>query len=193
MKKPNKKEMVLEIAARQMHLKGYNNTGIQEILNEAQIPKGSFYFYFKSKEDLGLQVIEYFGNFFTDQLEAYLNQKDAPRLQNLKTFFEDFLSFFIEGNYEGGCPIGNLALEMADVNEKFRTKLDEVFSRGISKIQNELELAKEEGVISQSLALDGMAQFIFFSWEGMIMQMKLKKDSQPLENFKQMVFEHLLY
>ena len=185
--------MVLEIAARQMHLKGYNHTGIQEILNEAKIPKGSFYFYFKSKEDLGLQVIEYFGQFINSQLEDHLSRNGSSRLENVKIFFTEFLGFFIEGNYEGGCPIGNLTLEMADVKEKFRTKLDEVFSTGISRIQKELVLAKEEGGINKNITLDGMAQFIFFSWEGMIMQMKLKKDTQPLENFKQMVFERLLY
>ena len=44
------KNKLLQIGAKHIHLKGFNNTGLQEILKEANVPKGSFYFYFKSKE-----------------------------------------------------------------------------------------------------------------------------------------------
>jgi len=56
----NTKSRLIEIGAEIIHLKGFNHTGIKEILEAAQVPKGSFYHYFESKEDFGLQVIDYF-------------------------------------------------------------------------------------------------------------------------------------
>jgi TetR/AcrR family transcriptional regulator, transcriptional repressor for nem operon len=54
----------LERGAEIIHLKGFNHTGVQEVLRAAGVPKGSFYNYFKNKEDFGLQVIDYFMEFF---------------------------------------------------------------------------------------------------------------------------------
>jgi TetR/AcrR family transcriptional repressor of nem operon len=56
--KQDAKERVLETGAAIVHRKGFHNTGIQEILKAAEIPKGSFYFYFDSKEDFGLQLVD---------------------------------------------------------------------------------------------------------------------------------------
>ena len=52
MTKESTREIILEHAARIIREKGFNNTGIQEILQSANVPKGSFYFYFKSKDEL---------------------------------------------------------------------------------------------------------------------------------------------
>ena len=56
----NTRQKILEVGAEIIHLKGYNHTGLQEILQAAGVPKGSFYNYFKNKEDFGLQVIDFF-------------------------------------------------------------------------------------------------------------------------------------
>jgi len=55
----------LERGAEIIHLKGFNHTGVQEVLRAAGVPKGSFYNYFKNKEDFGLQVIDYFMECFS--------------------------------------------------------------------------------------------------------------------------------
>jgi len=57
------KENILLTGARLIHEKGYNNTGLAEILRESGVPKGSFYFYFRNKEDFGLQVIDFYAGF----------------------------------------------------------------------------------------------------------------------------------
>jgi len=62
--KMNTKQKILQIGAEIIHRKGCNATGLQEILSAANVPKGSFYNHFKSKEDFGLQVIDYFSDFF---------------------------------------------------------------------------------------------------------------------------------
>ena len=59
MTKTDTKRKILEHGARLVHMKGFNHTGIQEILEVAGVPKGSFYFYFKSKEEFGLELVDY--------------------------------------------------------------------------------------------------------------------------------------
>ena len=65
------KNKLLQIGAKYVHLKGFNNTGLQEILKEAKVPKGSFYFYFKSKEEFGLEIIDVFLSFFEKELAKH--------------------------------------------------------------------------------------------------------------------------
>ncbi len=54
------KTALLEAGCRIMREKGYSNTGIQEVLGSTGVPKGSFYYYFDSKEDFALQIIDHF-------------------------------------------------------------------------------------------------------------------------------------
>ena len=61
---------ILAEGARIIHENGYNNTGIQEILIAAGVPKGSFYFYFKSKEDFGLQLVDFYLDFSVSNLDV---------------------------------------------------------------------------------------------------------------------------
>ncbi|MBI9078040.1 MAG: TetR/AcrR family transcriptional regulator, partial [Desulfatibacillum sp.] len=58
------KTRLLRAAAKIVITKGFNDTGLQEILDAARVPKGSFYFYFKNKEDFGLQLIDFYADFF---------------------------------------------------------------------------------------------------------------------------------
>ncbi|MBW1898902.1 MAG: TetR/AcrR family transcriptional regulator, partial [Deltaproteobacteria bacterium] len=81
--KENIKQKILAAGASIIHRKGYNHTGIQEILQTVGVPKGSFYFYFKNKEDFGLQVIDYFVSFFGAQAAPVLNDNSIPPLERM--------------------------------------------------------------------------------------------------------------
>jgi TetR/AcrR family transcriptional repressor of nem operon len=96
------KERILIKGAEIIHRKGFNNTGIQEILKAAGVPKGSFYFYFKSKEDFGLHLIDFFGNIFFSRSDKYLNDRSRSSLENLRHFFDEFLTYFEENEFKGG-------------------------------------------------------------------------------------------
>ena len=72
MAKETTRSRILEVGSTIIHQKGFNNTGIQEILDKAGVPKGSFYFYFKSKEDFGLALIDQFEAMVCGHLAAVL-------------------------------------------------------------------------------------------------------------------------
>ena len=96
------KEMILRKGARSVHEKGFNATGLQEILAEAGVPKGSFYFHFKSKEDFGLQLIDYYAGSYFNRLDQYLKDPSKTPLQRFRDFFDNQVSSFKKNNFKGG-------------------------------------------------------------------------------------------
>jgi len=121
--KEDTKTRILERGAEIIHLKGFNHTGVQEVLRAAGVPKGSFYNYFKNKEDFGLQVIDYFMEFFSRLARETLGDLSVPPLGRIRNFLCWFIEFFKSKDFAYGCPIGNLAQEMGDLSPAFREKL----------------------------------------------------------------------
>lgn len=186
------KAHLLATGARIVHEKGFNNTGIQEILLAAGVPKGSFYFYFKSKEDFGLALVDYYLEGMKQWMEKHLaSPGDAP-LDALKAFFGEFTALFLERGCKAGCPVGNICQEMADLNQAFRAKVEHCFSMMKENIAIPLRIARERGDIDQALDPDLTAQFMVNSWEGALLRMKAQNSIEPLVLFQAMVFERLL-
>jgi len=190
--KENIKQKILAAGASIIHRKGYNHTGIQEILQTVGVPKGSFYFYFKNKEDFGLQVIDYFVSFFGAQAAPVLNDNSIPPLERMKKFLEGFKVLFKEMNYECGCPLGNLAQEMGDLSPAFRTKLKDSLDLLIGLYADVLSEAKQAGDISEDLDIKETAGFIVSSWHGALIRMKIEKSDKPLDNHIRFIFNHIL-
>lgn len=178
-----KKDEIIIIAANLMHECGYHNLGIKRVLDEANIPKGSFYHYFKSKEDLALQVIEY----HIENTKKIFNQFDKS-IGGLRDFFNVFFHLIEEMEYKKGCPIGNLILELADEKESFREKLLE----WNNFLDSEIYKVLQESKLQDEIDLKKMASFIITSFEGAIMKSKLEKSREPIDAFSYYVFEVLL-
>ncbi len=188
----NTRERIIETGAEIIHRKGFNHTGIQEILNAAKVPKGSFYNYFKSKEDFGLQIVDYFLANFTRVAKKTLEDTSVSPLNRLYGFLTAFMEYFESQNYAGGCPIGNLAQEMGDLSPAFRQKLKDAIDMMAEAYTRVLAEAQEARKISKNFDVKEASYFIVAGWHGAIIQMKLKKSIAPLENHRKFVFEHIL-
>jgi TetR/AcrR family transcriptional repressor of nem operon len=183
---------ILEKGARIVHKKGFNHTGIQEILDAAGVPKGSFYHYFKSKEDFGLNLLDYYAAYFISRAERQMTDKAGPPIKRLKDFFEGFRVFFESNGCELGCPIGNLSQEMGDLSPTFRKRLEEIFLIMRSRIEGVLNEALRVGELPGSLNARETADFIVNSWEGAIVRMKVQKNTEALRLFDRMIFGGIL-
>ena len=190
--KTDTKQKILETGAELIHLKGFNHTGLQEILNAAEVPKGSFYNYFSSKEDFGLQVIDHFTGYYTFMSRPILEDPALSPLQKIKRLLEWFMEFFKSKDYAYGCPIGNLAQEMGDLSPAFRDKLRSALDIMVDSYSGVLAEAQKEGEISQRLDVREAAYFLVSSWHGALMHMKAIKGPEPLENHKRFIFDHVL-
>ena len=186
------KQRILKTGARLVHEKGFNDTGLQEILDAAQVPKGSFYYYFKSKEDFGLQLIDFFAQDLLNKAGDFYGDESLPCIERIRGLFKWQAEAFRRRDYKGGCPIGNLSLEMADCNSKFRNKLNGFFVDMKAGLAVYLDQARQRGEIPDTVDIEETADFIISSWEGALMQMKVSKNSVPHEVFDRMIFERLL-
>jgi TetR/AcrR family transcriptional repressor of nem operon len=189
---PNTRDRIIESGAEIIHRKGFNNTGIQEILNAASVPKGSFYNYFKSKDDFGLQIIDYFTAHFKRIAAETLEDTRISPLSRIYAFLTAFMEYFESQNYTGGCPIGNLAQEMGDLSPAFRKKLSEAMDKMVGAYSQVLAAAQNDRKILKNLDIKETASFIIASWHGAIIQMKLTRSLDPLKNHRKFIFEHLL-
>ena len=189
--KQDTKQKIIETGAQIIHHKGYNHTGIQEVLNAAKVPKGSFYFYFKSKEDFGLHIIDFFENMLVDMLRPILEDGDTGSLEKIEKIFDFYINFFKKIDYKCGCPIGNLSQEMGDLNPAFSKKLLGSVKKMAKIYSSILDRAKLNKEIAQGLNTEEIAEFIVTSWHGALIKMKINKSSKPLKIHKKFIFNIL--
>ncbi len=185
------REKIIHKGAELIHLKGYYAAGLQEILRKSEVPKGSFYFYFKSKEDFGLAIIDHFSSIIEALFRRCLEDRSIPPLERLDHLLNSHLSMFRKTGYALGCPIGNLALELAGSNDRFRERIKTAIDSLISLISACLEEAKRDGALSIGADVSDAARFIFHGFEGAIMHMKVARSHEPIESFKRYLSDYL--
>lgn len=178
---PNTKEHIIEVASRLVHLRGFNHTSLGEILKESGVGKGNFYYYFKSKDELGYAIIENNLKQFSEEVteKAFGNYRDA--VAQLDDFLDILLDLHRKRNCTGGCRLGNMAVEMSDIHEGFRKKLQQVFDDWVVQVAGVLRKAQAGGQLANHVDPTALAQFVIASVEGAILLAKVKKDITILE------------
>jgi TetR/AcrR family transcriptional repressor of nem operon len=178
----NTKDHIIEAASRLMHLQGFNHTSIDEVLRESGVGKGNFYYYFKSKEELGYAIIENNLKQFSQYVigKAFGNHRDA--LSQVDDFLDIILELHRQRNCAGGCPLGNMAMELSDIHEGFRKKFQGIFESWRMHVSTVLQKAKESGQLSDHADPTILAQFIVAGVEGAILLTKVKRNIRVLEN-----------
>ena len=190
----NSKDHIIEVASGLINLRGFNNTSVDAVLQASGVKKGSFYYYFKSKEDLGYAIIESHLRRFSDHVlgKAFSGKKDA--LMELEDFLDIILELHRQRNCSGGCLMGNMAMEMSDIHEGFRRKFQEVFEDWRIRVAGVLQKAKIAGQFNDHMDSTRLAQFLIAGVEGGILLSKVKKDIKVLENcFKELKTHIRLY
>ena len=172
---------------------GFNATGVDAVLKKAGIPKGSFYHYFKSKEDFGLAVINHFAERYDQRLITFLADEEVTPLNRIRNYLESGLMRLEQNLCSKGCLIGNLGQELADSNERFRSRLDEIFNSWKRSFSACLQEAQIRGELSGEVDPDALACFILSGWEGAILRAKVMKSPQPIRDFIQVLFATVLH
>jgi len=183
MSKETTKAALLEAGRRIFLERGYNASGIEAILQTTGVPKGSFYHYFQSKEDFGLQVIDTFSRSFFADLDVYLADESRGPLERLQGFFESRIERLESQECRNGCLIGKLSQEMADQSEAFRTRLLGVFDGWVDRVARCLEQARRLGEIPSHLDPHELAESWLDCWQGALLRAKIRRDTAPLRSF----------
>ncbi|MEQ5835638.1 TetR family transcriptional regulator C-terminal domain-containing protein [Marinobacter sp. NFXS9] len=172
--------------------RGFNNTGINVVLKEAGVPKGSFYYYFGSKEDFGLAVIDDFAAASDARLDNTLGDHTQPPLVRIRRYLDTSIADMAACDFCRGCLIGNLGQELAGQNEAFRARLDGIFGAWQKRFAGCLDEARERGDIQSEMDPDALAQLLQMGWQGATLRAKVAKSVVPMERFAAMFFETVL-
>ena len=183
MEKRDTRSTIITKGMEAISLYGYNATGIDTVLKQAGVPKGSFYHYFGSKEDFGLAVINHFAVRYDLRLEGFLSDEEVTPLNRIRNYLEHGLAKLTQNQCTRGCLIGNLGQELADQNERFRERLDEIFLSWKERFAACLAEAQSSGELNSTMNTDVLAGFILSGWEGAILRAKVMKSPQPMRDF----------
>ncbi|MBA4503739.1 acrylate utilization transcriptional regulator AcuR [Marinobacterium marinum] len=171
--------------------KGYSSVGIDPILRSVDVPKGSFYHYFKSKEAFGQALIEAYADYFAGKLDRFLlNTQEAP-LQRLRHFIDDAGQGIQRHAFQRGCLIGNLGQEAGVLPPSFRQQLSQVFNDWQARTARCLREAQAAGEIASDLDSDRLAAWFWIGWEGAVLRARLEASTLPLEIFAEGFFMRL--
>ena len=164
--------------------KGYNGTSVNDIVNAAEVPKGSFYFYFESKEDYVVKVLEKYFENKRGAIMNILNNSDAGPKQSVFNFYNLRVKIIKEQlNCTLGCMGSNIGTEMAEHSEKIRTTIVTEERKIRLQVRDVVKKAQEENEVSNPIAADKIVDFIEDSFKGMLTSMKETKSAEPLDNF----------
>ena len=160
----------------EMHKNGYHQTSVDDISQNANVTKGSFYHHFKSKEEAGLAVInELIAKILEDIWVAPLTEAEDV-LEALGKAVKDSGVGFTADNIQYGCPLNNLAQEMSSLNEDFRKSISALYTRWHGIIVETLEIGKKRGQVKQDIISTDIASFIVAVVEGAIGMAKNRQD-----------------
>ncbi len=172
--------------------KGFSITSLDEIVAIAEVPKGSFYYYFKSKDDYAMEVIKNYGIYFSNKLQRILNNTNKSPLERLKNFTQEAQKGVERYNFKRGCLIGNLGQEMASLEENFRVELLNVFTDWRTQVKNCIDLAKLAGEIKTKVDSTDLSNFFWCAWEGAVLCAKLELSTQPMKTVGKLFISELL-
>ncbi|TRX54323.1 TetR/AcrR family transcriptional regulator [Fulvivirga sp. M361] len=190
--KEENKNRALEIGVKILSQKGYHNLGLREVLEEASIPSGSFYYYFKSKVDFVLKAIEYYTDYVIEFYKSQLLEGDISYKKRLESLFEAETKWLLSEDCRIGCMLGDLSSELAgqvDAAQRIQKSSYEKF-QGI--VERFLREGQDNGSFSMKIEPKEMAMFFLSSRQGALTMVKAIRSIEPYEVFKSKMMDQIM-
>jgi TetR/AcrR family transcriptional repressor of nem operon len=186
-RKSDARERILAAGAELFGQRSYASIGVAEICAAAGVPKGSFYYFFPSKQSLALAVIDAHWVWQRDQWEGILTAP-APIVERLRRLFiatAEMQTEALKGTGAVvGCLFGNLALEVSAQEDPIRDRLREIFEEQIDLVETAIGEAVDAGELTAADPRD-MAKSVVAQIEGMVLFAKLFNDPGQLDQLWQ--------
>ncbi|HEU4629264.1 MAG TPA: TetR family transcriptional regulator C-terminal domain-containing protein [Gemmatimonadaceae bacterium] len=174
------KQRLIAAGLRLMLERGYNAVGVQQLLDETGVPKGSFYHHFASKEDFALQLVDAYAADTHRLLEATLGDTGRPPLERARGFFEQVrVAYEAEGYL--GCFLGALGQELSGASELFRRRIEGCLDTIAARLGACLEEARARGDLPAETDTARMADVLVDAWEGAALRSRLARTGRPLD------------
>jgi TetR/AcrR family transcriptional repressor of nem operon len=196
MPRANVRDQLISSALDVFHTRGFNGSGVQDIVDAAGVPKGSFYNHFDSKEALGVEVVRA----YTALVGAYVVEAGAGEilsgpgspLQRIRAYFEAVIEQNVSCGVRKGCLLGNFATELAPHSEQIAKAVSDALQNWSAAVALALTQAQEAGELANDVDTDALARYLVDSYEGAATRAKLIGDRAPMDDFIRTTFDFLL-
>ncbi|WP_413536201.1 TetR/AcrR family transcriptional regulator [Rahnella inusitata] len=176
------REHILATGQRIMAGKGFSAVGLNEILKDAGVPKGSFYHYFSSKEAFGADMLAHYFDDYLADIDRTLGQPGLNMAQRLMNYWQQWRESQSFSDCQGKCLAVKLGAEVADLSDTMRLTLE----AGTSGIISRLTQALETGVAEGSLTIDDtprtVAESLYQLWVGASVMVKIVRNTGPFDS-----------
>ena len=172
--------------------RGFQITGIDEVLKRVGVPKGSFYHYFKSKDHFGHAVIDNYEAYYAKKMDRIFDDASQSPLQRLVNFTVNAKNGMVKFDFKRGCLIGNLGQELAALDTQFRERLEGVLVSWEKRVAECLSEAIDVGELAPGQDPQALSRFFWVGWEGAILRSKLMRSLEPIDQFTAIFFRSVL-
>ena len=172
--------------------RGFQITGIDEVLKRVGVPKGSFYHYFKSKDHFGHAVIDNYEAYYAKKMDRIFGDSSQSPLQRLVSFTVNAKNGMVKFDFKRGCLIGNLGQELAALDTQFRERLEGVLLTWEQRVSDCLSKAIDLGELASGQDPKVLSRFFWVGWEGAILRSKLMRSLEPIDQFTSIYFGTVL-
>jgi TetR/AcrR family transcriptional regulator, transcriptional repressor for nem operon len=190
------RDRLIESALDVFHARGYNGSGVQDIVDAAGVPKGSFYNHFDSKEALGVEVVRAYidlvGAYVVEAGAADILSGDGTPLERIRRYFEAVIEQNASFGVRKGCLLGNFATELAPHSTEIAKAVTAALDNWSAAVAQALAQAQEAGELSKDADVDALARYLVDGYEGAAVRAKLIGDRAPMDEFIQTTFDFLL-
>ena len=176
------RDHILATGQRIMAGKGFSAVGLNEILTDAGVPKGSFYHYFSSKEAFGVDMLARYFDDYLAELDATLSQPGLTMAQRLMNYWQLWRESQSFSDCQGKCLAVKLGAEVADLSDSMRGTLQTGTAGIIARLAHALEAGVEEGSLSIDDKPSRVAESLYQLWVGASVMVKIVRNTGPFNS-----------
>jgi AcrR family transcriptional regulator len=174
------RDRLIDAARDLFYRQGYAATGVAQILKEAGVNSGSLYYFFPTKEDLLLAVLEWYkANLWPEVIQPVFDRITDP-IERIFGVLDGYRQMLIMTGCTGGCPVGNISIELADTHPNVRALVAENFTNWAAAVRGCVEDAA--GRLPDDVNPRQLSHFILTVMEGAIMQARAFRSLEPFES-----------
>ena len=191
-KETGTRERLLQAGAQATAEKGFNGSGLAEILERAGVPKGSFYHYFESKEAFGVALIEQACAEYSELLHPIVSDPNRTPRERLRAIFQFSRDECAANGAACECVITKLAMESSKLNGAVQAALKFAYQQWTAILARVIREAQSAGEIRRDRDPDRLAELLVMLWEGATIRMQVDRSVKPIDDFLAFAFGTLL-
>lgn len=173
------RDRLIAVARDLIYEQGYTATGIAQILEQADAKPGSLYHFFPTKEDLLIAVLESYKELLFPAVMQPVFDQVADPIERIFDVLKGYRQMLLFTEFTKGCPIGNIALELADSHSRIRTLCAENFDGWLDAIRSCLDDASNR--LPDTIDRTELASFVLSVMEGAVMQARAYRMIEPYD------------